>query len=136
MQLLPAKRQEKYCARKGLCSNILKKNKFKVCISLRVINWNFLPVRFISGAWFGLWFLEKVSFTKCTFLRGACVAPTKHIRTNCALRFSVFSALKLPSYELVILYLQKAGIRKKSWKKYTVALDIKKILNMELNMSW
>ena len=69
---------------------------------------------------FRSWFLKK-SITRCTFLKCGTRMDTK----NYIAKFPIFSALKLPPFELVVftdliwtcIYLQKTGISKYSWKK-------------------
>ena len=63
----------------------------------------------------------KKSITRCTFLKCGTRMDTK----NYIAKFPIFSALKLPPFELVVftdliwtcIYLQKTGISKYSWKK-------------------
>ena len=111
-------RDREYCVQKQLRSNALKRNELKVYISL---NSNKLACFWNSQGSFQVHDLVDDFWKKCP--RGArffaveqtCTKSLKQgIQKNCITKFSILSALKLPSCGVVVfidmntfLYLQK-----------------------------
>ena len=100
-----ALRGRKYRAQKRLCASTLKRNKLKVCISLKgnKICMFCKKLRIFSSIWFGLCFLKKLSrgvhFTCCI---NEPEVSKQGMQEYCTLEFLILSVIKLPSCGLVL----------------------------------